>query len=265
MAFPSPQPPGGRRFRLFRSLAALMLREMTTTYGRSPGGYLWTVLEPVAGIALLSYVFSLIARSPALGQNFPLFFATGFLVFQLYNAVSSLTAQALRYSKPFLAYPAVTFLDALMARIILNTLTQLLVGVIVIGGIILLYDLRPILNWPAIFNALAMTLSFAIAVGVMNCYLFTVVPLWERLWAVLTRPLFILSGILFLPEIVPARLRDTYMAIPLPHMTSEMRRGFYATYDAVHVDPVYVYMLSLGLTVLGMILLLRNHKLIAQM
>jgi capsular polysaccharide transport system permease protein len=259
------QRPGGRRFRLFRSVAALILREMTTTYGRSPGGYLWTVLEPVAGIALLSYVFSLIARSPALGQNFPLFFATGLLVFQIYSTVSSLTAQALRYSKPFLAYPAVTFLDALLARIILNTLTQLLVGVIVIGGIIALYDLRPILNWPAIFNALAMTLSFAVAVGVMNCYLFTVLPLWERLWAVLTRPLFILSGILFLPEIVPARLRDYYMTIPLPHMTSEMRRGFYATYDAVHVQPVYVYVLSMALTVLGLILLLRNHKRIAEL
>lgn len=259
------QRPGGRRFRLFRSVTALILREMSTTYGRSPGGYLWMVLEPVAGIALLSYVFSLIARTPALGQNFPLFFATGLLTFQLYSTVSGLTAQSLKYSKPFLAYPAVTFLDALIARILLNTLTQALVGVIIIAGIIQIYDLRPIINWPAVFNAFCMTLVFAIAVGALNCYLFTILPLWERFWVVFNRPMFILSGILFIPENVPARLRDYFMMIPLPHMTSEMRRGFYSTYDAVHVNPTYVYVISVMVMTLGMILLLRNHKLLAQL
>lgn len=263
---PAPaQRPRNRRFRLFRSVTALVLREMSTTYGRSPGGYLWMILEPVAGILLLSYVFSLLTRSPSIGQNFPLFFATGILVFQLYVTISTMTANALKYSKAFLAYPAVTFLDALMARILLNTLTQILAGALILTGIVTIYDLRPILNWPAIFNALAMTLCFAIAVGVLNCYLFTLLPLWERLWAVLNRPLFVLSGILFIPENVPARLRDTYMLLPLPHMTSEMRRGFYATYDAVHVQPIYVYLLSMVLLVIGMILLLRNHKLLAQL
>lgn len=265
MTVPPAQRPGGRRFRLFRTVSALMLREMTTTYGRSPGGYLWMILEPIAGIALLSYIFALVARAPALGQNFPLFFATGILIFQFYSTVNMLTAGALKYSKPFLAYPAVTFLDPLIACIVLNTLTQSLVGTILIGGIVLVYDLRPIMNWPAVFNAMAMTFCFAIAVGTLNCYLFTVAPLWERFWVVLNRPLFILSGILFLPENVPARLRDEYMLLPLPHMTSEMRRGFYATYDAVHVNPVYVYLLSTVLLMLGLILLLRNHKAIAEL
>ena len=30
-----------RRFRSARAVVALMLREMATTYGRSPGGYVW--------------------------------------------------------------------------------------------------------------------------------------------------------------------------------------------------------------------------------
>ncbi|UYV37208.1 ABC transporter permease [Rhodobacteraceae bacterium D3-12] len=259
------QRPGGRRFRLFRSVTALILREMSTTYGRSPGGYLWMILEPVAGIALLSYVFALVARTPPLGQNFALFFASGVLTFQLYSSVSGLTAQSLKYSKPFLAYPAVTYLDALLARILLTALTQLLVGVTIISGIILIYDLKPILNWPAIANAICMTLVFAIAVGVLNCYLFTILPLWERFWVVLNRPMFILSGILFIPENVPARLRDYFMMIPLPHMTSEMRNGFYSTYDAVHVNPLYIYLTAVIVMALGMVFLLRNHKLLVQL
>ena len=45
-----------RRFASLRAIAALVLREMSTTNGRSPGGYLWAILEPAAGIALLTIV-----------------------------------------------------------------------------------------------------------------------------------------------------------------------------------------------------------------
>ena len=47
-----------------RTVLALMLREMATTYGRSAGGYLWAILDPVLGIALLSVLFSLALRHP---------------------------------------------------------------------------------------------------------------------------------------------------------------------------------------------------------
>ncbi|MDJ0823602.1 MAG: sugar ABC transporter permease, partial [Paracoccaceae bacterium] len=35
-----------RRFATARAVMALMLREMSTSFGRSPGGYLWAILEP---------------------------------------------------------------------------------------------------------------------------------------------------------------------------------------------------------------------------
>ena len=68
-----------------RAIGALVLREMATTFGRSPGGWLWAVAEPVAVIALLSFAFSLAFRSPSLGTSFPLFYATGYLPFLLFR------------------------------------------------------------------------------------------------------------------------------------------------------------------------------------
>lgn len=261
MSLPAAQRPRyQRRFKFLRSLMALILREMSATYGRSPGGYLWAIVEPVAAIALISFVFSIVLRSPSLGTNFPLFFATGFLPFAMYNSVSGQIAKAIQYSKPLLAYPAVTFMDALLARLLLNTLTYLLVMFIVIGGIITYFDLNPILNWSAIFMALAMAIAMAVSVGVLNCYLVSSFPLWERLWAVLTRPMFILSGVLFIPENVPVRFRDIYMLNPVAHVTSEMRKGFYATYDAAYVRPSYVFLVALVLAIFGLLFLLKNHK-----
>ncbi len=254
-----PQRPD-RRWRFFRSVSALILREMSTTYGRSPGGYLWAVLEPIGAIALMSFVFSLVLRSPGLGNNFALFYATGYLVFQLYMSISSLIAAAIRYSRAFLAYPSVTFMDALVARFLLNTMTDLLVMVIVLSGIIWFYDLNLILYWPAIFNAIGMALALAVGVGTMNCFLFTRFPLWERVWRILNRPMFLLSGVIFLPETLPSEFRHWMMMNPVAHAPSEMRRGFYATYDAVHVVPAYPYLVALVLTIFGLLFLLRYHK-----
>lgn len=88
-----------------RTIVALMLREMVTTYGRSPGGYIWAIVEPVAAIALLSFVFSIAFRSPPLGDNFPLFYASAYLPFMLFLDVNNKLATAIKFSRPLLAYP----------------------------------------------------------------------------------------------------------------------------------------------------------------
>ena len=94
-----------------RTIGALFIREMSTTHGRNAFGYAWAVLEPVAGIALLSLVFSLAFRSPSLGTNFPLFYASGLLPFMAYMDVSQKVAQSIRFSRQLIFYPGVTFVD----------------------------------------------------------------------------------------------------------------------------------------------------------
>ena len=52
-------------FANLRVILALMLREMTTRYGKSTGGYIWAFAEPLGMIAILSAVFSMAIRTPA--------------------------------------------------------------------------------------------------------------------------------------------------------------------------------------------------------
>lgn len=257
---PSPQVPKPRRYRTFRSITALILREMGTRYGRSPGGYLWAILEPVAGIALLSIVFGFVLRSPPLGTNFPFFYASGIMPFFFFNGISGQIATSLQYSKALLSYPVMTFMDAITARFLLNGLTQLLVMLIIMAGIIYGFELNPLIDWVVLFRATAMLCAITIAVGTMNCFLFAMFPVWQNIWTVVTRPLFIISGIFFVPENLPEQVRFYLMYNPLAHVLSEYRNGFYATYDAVHVSPLYVFTLSMIVGGFGVLLLLRNYK-----
>lgn len=248
------------RFVSIRIIAALILREMSTTYGRSSMGYLWAILEPIGAITLLSITFSVAFSNPPLGVSFPLFYAAGYLPFIFYTEVAANLAVAIRQNKPLLFYPRVTFLDALLARFILASLTHILVFYIVITGILVIEDTHTVIRFQYLFSALAMAGALAFGVGVLNCYLFEVFPAWQRIWSVLNRPLFIISGIFFLLESLPNPYR-TYMSYnPLSHVISEMRRGFYPYHDATFVSYTYVYLVSLILAATGLFLLKRYNR-----
>lgn len=253
-------PVGGayRRFGTIRSVLALMLREMVTTYGRSPGGYLWAVLEPVLAIALLSFAFSLAFRAPSLGISFPLFYATGYLPFMLFHDVSTKTAGAISYSRPLLNFAALTWVDVVLARFLLNLFTHLVTAVLVIAGLILVFDTRTVIDLPHVLGGFGLAALLAGGFGLINAYLFLAFPAWERVWQVLTRPLFILSGVFFLFEDLPQEIQGFLWFNPLFHVTGELRRGFYATYPADYISLEFVSMLGLGFGLLGLLLLSRH-------
>ncbi|MBB4208469.1 ABC transporter permease [Roseinatronobacter bogoriensis] len=99
-----------------RAVAALVLREMSTRYGRTPGGYLWAIPEPLGLIVILSLAFSLLARPPALGTSFLLFKATGLMILHAFMVLCGQVGNALTFSRPLLRYPRVAWIDAVMAR-----------------------------------------------------------------------------------------------------------------------------------------------------
>jgi len=249
-----------RRFATARTVLALMLREMSTSYGRSPGGYLWAVLEPLGSIILLSLGFALIARHPPIGTNFILFYATGFLPFALFQDVSHSIARCISYSRALLAYPAVTWMDALLARFILNTLTSLMVGYLILTGILVLFNTGAVISIGPILMALVMAITLAIGVGSMNCVLIGLFPTWSLIWSIVTRPLFLASGVIILFEDLPIWVRDILWYNPLIHVTGEIRRGFYPMYYASYASPAYVLTVGFVLTAFGFVLLGRYHR-----
>lgn len=249
-----------RRFKGPRVIMALILREMSTTYGRSPGGYLWAMLEPIAGIALLSLVFSAAFRTPPLGTEFPLFYASGYLPFMLYVTVAQKVSTCIRFSKQLLSYPCVTYFDAIMARFLLSSLTHIMVFIIVMTGIILIGDSQPTIDPLLILNALGMAAVLGLGVGTLNCFLFGVLPVWEQVWGILNKPLFIISGVLFLFDSVPSPYDNYLVFNPLVHVVGEMRRGIFTNYQGAYVEPFYIYLFSLSVFAIGLLLLNRYNR-----
>lgn len=243
-----------------RCIAALMLREMGTRYGRQPGGYAWALVQPLGMIVLLSFAFSLVATSPALGTSFLLFKGTGMLVLQIFNSLGHSVGRSMHFSRPLLFYPRVTWVDAVIARFLLNAAVSLAVTCIILGGILLYDDIHTVLDWGRIAQALALACAFGLGIGCLNCYLFMRFPVWDTLWGILTAPLFIISGVIFLYEDMPPLGQQILWYNPLMHITGIMRDGFYPVYSPGYISVAFVMACAMVPMVLGLMLLRQFHR-----
>lgn len=249
-----------RRFASLRSISALVLREMTTAYGTSHGGYFWSIAEPVGGIVLLTLIFSLGLRAPPLGTNFAIFYATGVVPFICFISMSSRIGHSIRASRALLDYPAVTFMDALLAKIFFDVITQLLVAYLVFAFITATQETRTDPQILGIALAFLMVFSVTIGVGSVNCFLFTAFPWWQQVWSILTRPLFLLSCIFFIYDDIPDEGKPYLWYNPLVHVVGQMRHAFYPSYRGDYISYVYVFGMGLVLTAIGLALLQRYHR-----
>lgn len=241
-----------------RVLFALVVREMGTRFGRSWGGYLWAIAEPLGGIVLLTIAFSFAFRKPPLGSDFALFYATGIIPFFLFSNVSRSVSQAISSNQGLLRYPVVRPLDAVLAKFVTDFLTMFIVGLLLFVGIIR-YNALPVnLDLAAIFNGFLMMGLLGLGIGTLNCVLFGFWPTWKNIWNVLTKPLFILSGMFYLYESMPRQLQEILWYNPLLHCIGLVRSGFYGGYEALYVAPGYVLVLA-GTSFLVGAYLLRRH------
>lgn len=247
-------------FASFRAIMALVLREITTTYGRSPGGYVWAVLEPAAGIALLTVIFSIGFRSPPLGTVFSLFYATGILPLLMYGDLSGKLGQSMQFSRALLAYPRVTFVDALIARLLLGLVTQLSVNCIVVIFILSISNVPTTFDFTKIVTAYTMLIFLATGIGTLNSFLILSYPIWQTAWAILNRPLFIISCVFFLFEAVPEPYSNYLWYNPLVHIVGMMRDGYYPFYHPNFVSVAYPILVGLVTMMAGLFLLRRYHR-----
>ncbi|MFQ6240248.1 ABC transporter permease [Sinorhizobium meliloti] len=243
-----------------RVVSAMIVREMSTRFGSKPGGYIWALLEPVGYIAMMTVIFGAIAHTPALGTNFILFFATGYLGYQLYQAKVAYLGGAIRANKSLLSYPNVAPIDAITARYILQTLTTILVSFVVFSAIFFTLHHSPELNWPLLLGAEFYASLLAVGVGLFNCVMFVRFSIYEQIYGIVTRPMFLLCGVFFLPDEMPHPYRDILLTNPVCHVIMLFRTGFYPEYRAIGLDLPYLTTFSALVFFGGMIVFTLSRK-----
>lgn len=235
-----------------RVIASLILREARATFGASAFGYIWAVITPTASVGLLVFLFSLIGRQPPFGASLALFFATGILVLQFFNELSGKLTTVFDANRALLTYPLIKPLDTLIARALLIALTYALILAVFFAGLIALglagLPARP----EQLILAFLATLLFGAGLGAVNAVIFSHWDSWAQIEKILTRPLFFVSGIFYVPAQLPVEARALLGWNPVLHLVEWARAGYYPNYHTTVLQPSYPLAFGVGLLLLGL-------------
>ena len=225
-----------------RIVSALLIREMASRFGSKPGGYVWAFMEPAGYVMMMTVVFGAITHTPALGDSFPLFFASGYIGYYFYHATLGYVGSALSGNKALLNYPIVAPIDTVVARFILQMFTNVFVAVAVFA-LIINFEMRapPNVNWAPLLQAATLAGLLALGVGMSNTVLFLKFPFYESVYGIISRPLMLISGVFFIPDNLPHPYRDLVLINPVVHVITLFRTGFYPEYRATSLDLGYLY------------------------
>ena len=240
-AGPRPRAPGTVPLQRLRVLFALVVREMGAKFGRSSGGYLWAIAEPLGGILLLAIAFSLALRAAADRHELPAVLRHRHRPLPLYNTM----AKAVRERGQHQPRPA-HLSGGHAARRDLRELRCSSFLTIIWWRCCSSPASSSSTTWRSTSTPAAWCSPsrwpplLGLGVGTLNCVLFGFFPTWKNVWGVLTRPLFLVSGVFFTFDTVPPAFQEVLWYNPLAHVIGVMRSGFYGTYEAHYVSYPYV-------------------------
>lgn len=235
-----------------RVIGALVLRETRATFGTSQFGYLWAVIMPAAGILVLVIVFSFAGRQAPFGSSFALFFATGVLTLEFFNKLSGTLMNTFDANKALLTYPPIKEMDALFARLILISATYMVIMLLFFGGLILAGQAAFPADTGKLMEAFAATALLGFGFGVLNAVLKSLWESWNYVESILTRPLFFISAVFYIPSHMPPAAVAILKWNPVLHLVEWMRVGYYPNYDSTVFAPVYPLGVGLLLTFIGL-------------
>ncbi|HEV2301739.1 MAG TPA: tetratricopeptide repeat protein [Stellaceae bacterium] len=236
-----------------RVVLALVIREARTRFAEAKLGYGWALLEPILHILMLSLVFAVLMRGqPPIGREFFIFYYTGIIPYHMFVHTSSNLAYAISGSAALLQLPLVTTLDLVIARGLVEFVTDALVAVILLVGLSAFgLHARPH-DLFGIGAALIASWLLGCGCGIVNAVVNRFVKSWDKIWVQLARVLYFTSGIFYVPAMMPDRIRDILVWNPVLQAVEWFRSSFFEGYDPHWLDRSYLAGLALLAVLLGL-------------
>ncbi|MGH7097674.1 MAG: tetratricopeptide repeat protein [Stellaceae bacterium] len=238
-----------------RVLHALIIRETRTRFGESRLGYGWALLEPILHILMLSLFFAVLMHGqPPIGRYFFIFYYTGIIPYHLFVHTSSSMTYAITSNGSLLQLPLVSTFDVVLARGLLELATDLVVAVILLAGFTAIGQRAVPSDLGGVGAALLAVWLFACGIGFLNAVITAFWKGWDKIWAQVTRILYFISGIFYVPANMPDWIRHILVWNPVLQAVDWFRTSFFEGYDPHWLDRSYLVVLALWTLLVGVAL-----------
>jgi capsular polysaccharide transport system permease protein len=220
-------------------------------------GYLWAIIEPLLHVTAYALLFGyVLKRHNPLGGNLILFMVTGVIPYLLYSRLAGYISSSVQDNRVLLNLPPVKPLDFVVSRAVLETSKHVVVGFFVFLGLVVGVTSDAIPQHPLeLAEAVIGIAAFAVGVGMINIVIRLFIHNWMVIFGIINTPMFLLSGIWFLPAQIPMPYREYLLYNPLMHYIMWFRSGVYRSLNPVDLDRGYALGWSFGVVVLGLTVL----------
>lgn len=238
-----------------RVVLALMIRDIHHRTASSRFGILGALVEPILQIMMLGLVLSIFNRGqPPLGTSLFFFYATGVIPFYLFLHIVNATMNLYTENHVLLRVPRIKRVDMVLA----NALAEFMVGgftAIIIFSLFFLFGkgegtdniLQAILAYAAVG-------LFSLGIGLLGSIAQSFSSLFQRSWQTMQRAMYFMSGIFFIPTMMPDWAREILVWNPMLIGIEWFRSGFFQQYSPPWIDGRYMVTASLVLITLGLAL-----------
>ncbi|QLC21060.1 ABC transporter permease [Parasphingopyxis sp. CP4] len=240
-----------------RVIFALIMREARTRYGSSNIGYAWAIVDPLVTLAVFIGVFSALGRTSPVPGPIPVFFVTGIVPLFFWRGAVGQSANAVSASLGLLSYPQVMPSDVVIARLLLEGATTVLVFFLFLIGLNMVAGVSP--SWffgdpSQLLLASLAIFYFTIGTSFLSSSLARILPIWKNIWSYMSRPIWILSGLFFTLEQLPTGLR-VYMAYnPVAHMVEWFRSAAIPGFDSSAYSILFPMAFATACLIIGLVI-----------
>ena len=236
-------------------LYALLLRELSAMFGKSRGGYLWVLVEPIAHLLVPVIIRGFIKQNLLPGVEFPIFIVYGILPFLLFKAICLQIVTGVNAGQGLLSYRQVLLMDVFITKALAYFVVQATVFTIVLIGLGML-DFEVFPTRPVEFaGVLGLTLVLAFGLGLLLAAIASMIPDAKSVIRVMFMPLYFVSGILFPVTRFPDEWVYWMAFNPVLHLVELSRVMAIERYEPMEYLSIgYPVALALTTTIIGLML-----------
>lgn len=236
-----------------RVISALVMRELQHRAIYSKFGLGSVLLPPILQIGAVGIIMGIFNDGrPPLGDRMFFFYATGLMPFYMFLHVVDHSLEVFAANISTLQVPIIHRLDLVIAvavaELTIGTMTS-----VMLFGLFQIFSYGPSSDnqIEAVFAYLA-TWLIGFGCGLIFAVLNNFSRFFTQIWLVTQRTLYFLSGVFFIPQMMPGWMRDPLLWNPLLQCIEWFRTGFYSQYHPPWINKPYVIGLGCAFVVLGL-------------
>lgn len=234
-----------------RVVHALMIRELTTRFGRDNIGFLWIMVEPLLFALLVAVVWNIMHGKTEHGIGVTAFIVSGYIPITLFRHGVTRSVAVFTANNSLLYHRQVKVVDFIFVRFIIELIGGLMAYLFIalvlmgFGEFPVPADIGLILAGWMVYALFTLSLCLIIAP------LSEMSEVAEKFMPVTTYIMIPFSGLFTLTSWLPPAMREYLLYSPFVHGMEMMRKGIWGDQITAYYNPWYPLSWAAGLSVIG--------------